>query len=131
MENISIGTRIKQRRNELGLKQRQIQQATGISSGNLSDIENGNKLPSTPALLSLSSILDCSIDWMLKGDIPKGENAFLSNESDLRLLDGFHKLSQEDKEEILEYIDFKINRLSVKKGSIEKSSNLDSKANLA
>lgn len=131
MENTSIGTRIKQRRNELGLKQRQIQQATGISSGNLSDIENGNKLPSTPALISLSSILDCSIDWMLKGDIPKGENVFLSNESDLRLLDGFHKLSKEDKEEVLEYIDFKINRLSVKKGSIEKSSNLDSKANLA
>ena len=51
MESTSIGTRIKQRRKELGLTQVQIKQETGISSGNMSEIENGNKLPSTPALI--------------------------------------------------------------------------------
>lgn len=44
MESQSIGTRIKQRRNELGLKQLQIKELTGISSGSLSDIENGKEL---------------------------------------------------------------------------------------
>ena len=43
MEKLSIGTRIKQRRKELGLKQLQIKELTGISSGNLSEIEN-NKI---------------------------------------------------------------------------------------
>ena len=62
MENQTIGARIKQRRKELGLTQLQIKQETGISSGNMSDIENGNKLPSTPALISLSKVLNCSID---------------------------------------------------------------------
>ena len=73
MESQSIGTRIKQRRNELGLKQLQIKELTGISSGNLSDIENGKKLPSTPALLALSDKLDCSIDWILKGESRNNE----------------------------------------------------------
>lgn len=123
MENSSIGTRIKQRRNELGLKQLQIQQATGISSGNLSDIENGNKLPSTPTLLSLSSILECSIDWILKGDVPKRESAFLSNESDLQLLDGFHKLSEEDKEELIAILEMKLRKL--KKTSQTDAKSLD------
>lgn len=70
MENTSSGARIKQRRKELRLTQVQIKEATGISSGNMSEIENGCKLPSTPALLELSSTLDCSIDLILKGESP-------------------------------------------------------------
>lgn len=205
MENISIGTRIKQRRKELGLTQLQIKQTTGISSGNLSDIENGNKLPSAPALLSLSTILECSIDWILKGDIPKGENDIFSmeeigtrikslrehgkltqqelgnivslhgsnigriekgkvyptadvimklskhfkvscdwiifgesanmqiyeNPNEYSLLFKYRHLPETAQKDIMEYLDFKIDRLSKKKGSVETSSNLDSKTNLA
>lgn len=101
MEQISIGERIKSRRKELGLTQTQIKQTTGISSGNLSDIENGNKLPSTPTLISLSKILDCSIDWMLKGETPKSENTFLPNDSIIELNSLFMTLSDDDQEELL------------------------------
>ena len=51
-----------------------IKEATGISSGNMSEIENGSKLPSTLALIALSSTLDCSIDWILKGESPSDKN---------------------------------------------------------
>ena len=105
MESTSIGTRIKQRRKELGLTQVQIKQETGISSGNMSEIENGNKLPSTPALISLSTVLDCSIDWMLKGEAPNRENYFLSDEREVQLLDGFREMSEEDKEELIEILE--------------------------
>lgn len=67
MEKQNIGIRIKQRRTELGLKQTQIKEITGISTGNQSDIENGNRYPSALALLALSEALDCSVDWILKG----------------------------------------------------------------
>lgn len=124
MENLSIGTRIKQRRKELGLTQVQIKQATGISSGNMSEIENGNKLPSTPALISLSAILDCSIDWMLKGETPKRENVLLSDERDIQLLEGFRELSEEDKNELMEILEMKLRKVKKEKDMTVKSSGL-------
>ena len=39
----SIGTRIKERRKELKLTQLEIKERAGISSGNMSDIERGNR----------------------------------------------------------------------------------------
>lgn len=45
-----------------------IQKATGISSGNLSDIENDKSMPSAAALISLSRELEVSIDWILTGE---------------------------------------------------------------
>lgn len=63
----SVGQRIKQRRIELNLTQSYIQMKTGISSGNLSEIENGNRTPSMATLYRLSDILACSIDWIVKG----------------------------------------------------------------
>ena len=124
MENTSIGTRIKQRRKELGLTQVQIKQITGISSGNMSEIENGNKLPSTPALISLSAILDCSIDWMLKGETPKSKNDFLSEEREAKLLEGFRELSEVDKEELMEILEMKLRKLQRTRGTGAKSSML-------
>lgn len=110
MENISIGTRIKQRRKELGLTQIQIKQKTGISSGNLSDIENGNKLPSTPALISLSTVLDCSIDWILKGVTLKSESVILSNERESLVITGFRELPEEEKNELIEILQMKLRK---------------------
>lgn len=124
MENTSIGTRIKQRRKELGLTQIQIKQETGISSGNMSEIENGNKLPSAPALISLSAILHCSIDWMLKGETPKGENNILPSERESQLLEGFRQLPDEDKEELFEILQMKLRKVKKETDTIAKSSGL-------
>lgn len=122
MENLSIGKRIKQRRKALGLTQVQIQQKTGISSGNMSEIENGNKLPSTPTLISLSTILDCSIDWMLKGETLIREDEYLSDERQLQFLKGFKELSEDDKDELIEILQIKLRKM--KKEITVKSSKL-------
>ena len=52
MDNM-IGQRIKERRNQLNITGKQIKEATGISTGNLSEIENGKILPSATALMEL------------------------------------------------------------------------------
>lgn len=111
MESQSIGIRIKQRRNELGLKQLQIKELAGISSGNLSDIENGKKLPSTPALLALSETLDCSIDWILKGESPENENIILSSERENELLNGFRQLDKDDQDELMGLLALKLRKV--------------------
>ena len=112
MDNM-IGQRIKERRKELHITQTQIQQQTSVTSGNLSCIENGKYLPSAVALVELSRVLKCSIDWILTGESKITENLAPSDildSKDKQLLKYFHSLSQGDKEELLMIAELKFNR---------------------
>lgn len=108
-----IGQRIKQRRKELKLTQIQMRELTGISNGNLSELENGNKLPSANALIALSKALRVSVDWILKGEYLEGDNQDvlfeLSNQEE-SFLNCFRQLDPEDQDEILEMMNMKIRR---------------------
>lgn len=108
----SIGIRIKERRKALKITGAQIKERTGISTGNLSDIENGKCLPSAVALIQLSQILNCSTDYILLG---KSRDSEFSEHSDIRateiqLLEQFRTLPDDDKEEIQIMIQLKYNR---------------------
>lgn len=107
MENM-IGQRIKERRKELKITQTQIQEKTSISSGNLSCIENGKYLPSSIALLELSKILECSIDWILTGKSSISESDVLLDNRENELLSGFRKLPNEEKEELMGLLEMKL-----------------------
>lgn len=111
--NKMIGQRIKQRRKELKLTQVQIKDLCGISNGNLSELENGNRLPSAGALIALSKVLNVSIDWILTGENPFCD---ISNEIlsplENEYLNTFRKLALDDQEEILELIELKLKRKS-------------------
>lgn len=121
--DISIGERIKNRRKELKITQIQIREATGISSGNMSGIESGKSLPSASALIELSKILNCSIDWMLTGNSPKSEGIILSNiEEDL--LNGFRELPDDDKDELIGILKMKLRKVQRTRGTNAKLSDL-------
>ena len=123
MENM-IGQRIKERRKELKITQTQIQQETSISSGNLSCIENGKYLPSAVALLELSKILDCSIDWMLTGKSSISESSAILDNKETKLLNGFRKLSEDDQEELIGLLEMKLRKTHKARGTSAKSSGL-------
>lgn len=110
--DISIGERIKNRRKELNITQLQIKDATGISSGNMSGIESGKSLPSASALIGLSKILDCSVDWILTGRFPVSKGITLSDIEE-ELIQGFRELSEDDKDELMGIL--KMKRLKVQK----------------
>lgn len=97
----SIGERIKNRRKKLGLTQPQIKELTGISSGTMSDIENGKTLPAAPSLIKLSQVLACSIDWILTGEPRTSELVPLSDIRENELVSYFQKMSAEDQDELL------------------------------
>lgn len=119
--DISIGERIRNRRKELNITQIQIRETTGISSGNMSGIESGKSLPSASALIELSKILNCSIDWMLTGNSPKSEDITLSNiEEDL--LNGFRELPDDDKDELIGILKMKLRKVQRARGISVKSS---------
>lgn len=107
-----IGERIKNRRIELGLTQTEIKNTTGISSGNMSDIEHGNRFPSIPTLIQLCSVLDCTSDYILTGASPFSEN---KNNSDLStsmsyLLELFSSLSDDDIDDLTALAELKLSR---------------------
>lgn len=122
MDNM-IGNRIKERRKELKITQSQIQQETSISSGNLSCIENGKYLPSALALLELSKILNCSVDWILTGKSSISDNSDLLDIREKELLNNFRKLSEEDKDELIGIIDLKLHKRKRAMEEMLKSSN--------
>ncbi|NBH99635.1 helix-turn-helix domain-containing protein [Anaerotruncus sp. 1XD22-93] len=121
--NNMIGQRIKKRRDELHLTPKDIKSITGIGSGHLSEMETGKKLPSTPTLIKLSEVLQCSIDWILLGE--PLETTPSVRESEFSFL--FNKLSPGDQEEVLEIIRLKIRRQK----NVGKSSNSIPESNTA
>lgn len=112
MDNM-IGQRIKERRNQLNITGKQIKEATGISTGNLSEIENGKILPSATALMELSKALECSCDYILFGESRISESPLRSNirDSERQFIEQFRCLSDNDKEDILMMLKLKYNRI--------------------
>lgn len=116
----SVGDRIKYARKLKGFTQTDIYNLTGISSGNLSDIENNKTLPSANALISLKRELGVSIDWILTGktEVPPDKQAYKlvgnvgrlsSTETDIILK--YRKLGSNDKEELNAILNMKFNKL--------------------
>ena len=74
----TIGARIRAARKAKGLTMKQLHDLTGLSTGNISDIENERYTPSVAALVPLKQALGCSVDWLLSGntdDTPISEQA--------------------------------------------------------
>lgn len=121
-----IGKRIKDRRKELNLTQTDIKAMAGISSGNMSEIENGNRLPAASTLMQLASALQCSVDWILTGKSPISENARVSGvEEAEELLKIFYLLEKDDQCELLEIAQLKLKKKLKRDAKSSSSSNPD------
>ncbi|HHW57103.1 MAG TPA: helix-turn-helix transcriptional regulator [Clostridia bacterium] len=111
----TIGERIKYARKKNNLTITALSKLTGLSVGNLSDLENNKSMPSSNALIKLKNALNVSIDWLLTGEmfgeVKEQEEAYIiekdlkeMNEREKLLLKAFKKLSEEKKRDIEGYI---------------------------
>lgn len=66
----SIGKRIRFARKAKNLTLTDVNRLTGLSTGNLSELENDKFLPSANALIQFKNIFNISIDWILTGEEP-------------------------------------------------------------
>ena len=73
MENYKreIGSRLKQTRKEKNLTQEKIAELLGISQKHYSEVERGITGLSIKHLIQISDILSVSLDYLLKGTLPK------------------------------------------------------------
>lgn len=121
MDNMkSIGNRILERRKELRLTQTDIFNKCGLSTGALSKIENGIRVPSCTIFYDLACALNCSMDWLMTGTSANEHNVELCQKEE-KLLNGFRELSEVDKEELIEILDMKLRKLQRTRGTSAKS----------
>ena len=66
----TIGQRIRYVRKMSKLSLTDIKEMTGLSTGNLSELENDKFAPSANALISLRKVFNVHIDWILTGEPP-------------------------------------------------------------
>ncbi len=59
-----IGLVISKKRNELGLTQQEVADATGFSRNYISDMENGRYAPSLDALSKLAVVLNIDLNFL-------------------------------------------------------------------
>ena len=98
IDMIEIGKRIKDIRTKLQITHKEIYEKCGISSGSLSMIENGKRIPTIAVIYKIASILDCSVDWLITGHSPNKE--FIDND-EKKLLDLYQSLNTKDQKELL------------------------------
>ncbi len=109
----TIGKRIRYARKINKLSLTDVKNETGLSTGNLSELENDKFAPSSNALLAFRKLFNVSIDWILTGTPPmtlskneaiqESSGIYLSEE-EKELIESYRKLDKEKRRDIQGYI---------------------------
>ncbi len=94
---------------EKNITRKELTQATGISSGNISDWKSGRSKPSADKLSLLASFFDVSVDYLLGCDDAKAETDNF-DENILRLAEMLSTLSDSEMSEVERFIDFLVSQ---------------------
>jgi transcriptional regulator with XRE-family HTH domain len=105
----TIGKRIRYARKLNKLSLTDVKNETGLSTGNLSELENDKFAPSSNALIAFRKLFNVSIDWILTGALPmevleretvnEDSGIYLSDE-EKELIELYRKLDKEKKRDI-------------------------------
>ncbi|MCW1825740.1 helix-turn-helix domain-containing protein [Enterobacter asburiae] len=104
MNNETLGRRVLRRRKDIGLTQRDLGKALGISHATISLWESDNTEPSGKNLHALAQILQCSPTWILFGDddkepdapTPREDAASSLSEDELEMLQLYRSLPESE-----------------------------------
>ena len=96
-----FSTRLKELRNEKGMTQQELEQATGIKYSNISDYETGKVTDiSTSTARKLATFFDCSIDYLL------GDSDIRMSLAEETATYEYSQLTHEQKKQAIDYIKF-------------------------
>jgi class 3 adenylate cyclase len=73
VDKSALGTRIRERRERLGLTQRGLAAALQVSARAVSKWERGDSVPDVDVLVDLARLLDVSVDFLLGCHLPGGD----------------------------------------------------------
>ena len=89
-----IGSRLCQRRKELGLTQKALGRKMDITNAHISAIENASKKPSLETLLEFCKVLDINIDYLISGTVQNDVDDEIINKVKLCSITNKKRISQ-------------------------------------
>ena len=100
---MSFGSRLRERREALGLKQSELGRLLGVTGSAIGNYENGVSSPKADVLYKVFDVLQCDANYLFRDQMttPEDEDALLEK----RLVDAFRQLNVEGQERILDYAD--------------------------
>lgn len=126
----TIGERIREARKKIGLTMRDLHDLTGLSTGNISDMENNKFSPSVSSLIPLSQALNCSIDWLATGreftrnievrdsDQKLSCDGVPLNENEMDMIAMYRCLDDRDRGDVFDSVNLKYEKATGKRASI-------------
>ena len=101
----SVGKRIKSKREDASWSQTELAKRAGITPSALSQIESGERFPSTVVVHKLAKALSTSVDYLLGNRAEEYLADLLQDEKVEILFRTFKELTKKDREFILRQID--------------------------
>lgn len=102
---IDLGARIKRRREELKMSQAELASRADLSTQHISNVENARSKIGLDKLVTISNVLDCSVDELLCGSLKAGSRSVYSDEI-AGIIEDFSDMEMRTLPEFLRYYNY-------------------------
>ena len=101
---MSIGSRMKMRREELGMTQTQLAEKIGVTKGAIGNYETDANSPKASMMYKIFEALQCDANYLYQDDMFDAASVMLP-ENEREILRLYKQLNQEGKEKLADYAD--------------------------
>ena len=101
---MSFSSRLRERREALGLKQSELGKLLGITGSAIGNYENGVSSPKADILYRVFDVLKCDANYLFQDEMNDAENSGLTSD-EAHLLDVYRRLNDDGKAKVVEYAD--------------------------
>lgn len=108
---MSVGKRIKEKREQLGLKQSELAEMLGVTKGAIGNYENGVSSPKEEILLKLFDVLDVEPNYLFQDSFKEIETPVTLDELDL--IEKYRNLDDHGKRQVTTTLNNEYERCSV------------------
>lgn len=101
---MSIGSRMKERREELGMTQTQLAEIIGVTKGAVGNYETDANSPKASIMYKVFSALQCDANYLYQDEMSEPESSMLP-QKERSILKLFRLLNEEGQEKLTDYAD--------------------------
>lgn len=101
---MSIGSRMKARREELGMTQTQLAKKIGVTKGAIGNYETDANSPKASMMYKIFEALQCDANYLYQDDMFDAASVMLPKD-EREMLRLYNQLNQEGKEKLADYAD--------------------------
>ena len=106
LDSAVISKRIREERESQSMNQAKLAREAKITPAAISQIENGKRIPSVPILHRIAGVLNLSLDYLIGQSDQSQVEDMAQNSEFLAFYRKFQELSKEDREQILDQMEF-------------------------